>query len=368
MWLRAALVGGLALVGPLGTIPTPAAAENASDARAAAAAAAEAIDRLQPRVDAAVTAYERALEGLASDVTAGITANQFADEATRAHDRATRVAHQRLRALYMAGGQTGLLASVLDAQSPSDLARRIGNVGRVVDSDRNTTSEARLDAHAAAGVARARGNSADSATATVGDVESRLRDLTEVLEEAQSVLDALNVRARSLEDAERAAAALTAARAAADSARWNTAGTAQARGIPVTFLALYRSASATCPGLPWPVLAAIGQVESGHGSNPNDSYAGAQGPMQFLPSTFRAYGVDGDGDGQADIRNPADAIFSAANYLCANGAGKSDTRLLGAIWRYNHADWYVAMVLRIAGQIAARFGEPPVADYAPRST
>ena len=168
-----------------------------------------------------------------------------------------------------------------------------------------------------------------------------------------------------MEEAERAAAELEAVRAAADSARWQAADTATARGIPVTFLALYRAAAPTCPGLPWPVLAAIGQVESGHGTNPNDSYAGAQGPMQFMPSTFAAYAVDGDGDGRTDIRNPADAIFSAAHYLCANGGGKGDRGLHSAIFRYNHAEWYVAMVLRIAAQIADRFGEPPVAPYVP---
>jgi membrane-bound lytic murein transglycosylase B len=87
------------------------------------------------------------------------------------------------------------------------------------------------------------------------------------------------------------------------------------------------------------------------------------GPMQFLPSTFAAYAVDGDGDGVTDIWNPADAIYSAARYLCANGAGAGPRALYNAIYRYNPADWYVLMVMRVAGELATRFGEPvPVAE------
>jgi membrane-bound lytic murein transglycosylase B len=101
------------------------------------------------------------------------------------------------------------------------------------------------------------------------------------------------------------------------------------------------------------VLAAIGQVESGHGRNLSTSSAGAMGPMQFEPGTFAAYAVDGDHDGQASIMDPADAIYTAAHYLCANGAGYSPAGLSGAILHYNHAQWYVEMVLKLAGMYAA---------------
>jgi membrane-bound lytic murein transglycosylase B len=123
--------------------------------------------------------------------------------------------------------------------------------------------------------------------------------------------------------------------------------------VPPDFTRLYRRAARTCSGLSWTVLAAIGQVESGHGRNSSTSYAGAQGPMQFLPSTFASYAVDGDGDGDTDIQDPADAIFTAANYLCRNGAGRGGESLYRAIWHYNHADWYVQLVLKLAGQLAA---------------
>ncbi|GLW67249.1 hypothetical protein Arub01_54920 [Actinomadura rubrobrunea] len=128
-----------------------------------------------------------------------------------------------------------------------------------------------------------------------------------------------------------------------------------AGGRPGSYLDLYKEAARSCPGLSWTVLAAIGQVESDHGRNAGRSSAGALGPMQFLPSTWRSYGVDGDGDGKADIMNPYDAVPAAARYLCAHGAGKGGRHLYQAIWAYNHADWYVQKVLNLAKAYAVRY-------------
>lgn len=124
-------------------------------------------------------------------------------------------------------------------------------------------------------------------------------------------------------------------------------------GKPRTYKQLYIQAAQRCPGLSWSVLAAIGQIESGHGRNMGPSSAGALGPMQFLPSTWWTYGVDGDGDGEADIMNPYDAVPSAARYLCANGAGGAPGGLRGAVFAYNHAWWYVQEVLSLAERYAA---------------
>ncbi|GLZ13234.1 hypothetical protein Acsp04_34690 [Actinomadura sp. NBRC 104425] len=129
----------------------------------------------------------------------------------------------------------------------------------------------------------------------------------------------------------------------------------EANGRPGSYLDLYKQAARSCPGLSWTVLAAIGQVESDHGRNAGRSSAGALGPMQFLPSTWRSYGVDGDGDGKADIMNPYDAVPAAARYLCAHGAGKGGRQLYQAIWAYNHADWYVQKVLNLAKAYAVRY-------------
>jgi hypothetical protein len=118
--------------------------------------------------------------------------------------------------------------------------------------------------------------------------------------------------------------------------------------IPPEYLRLYEQA-ATRYGLDWTILAGIGKVECNHGRDPDPACtregavnsAGAGGPMQFLASTWAKYGVDGDGDGKIDRWDPADAIYSAANYLRAAGA-PGDYR--AAIFAYNHAGWYVEEV------------------------
>src|SRR5205085_2830102 len=90
------------------------------------------------------------------------------------------------------------------------------------------------------------------------------------------------------------------------------------------------------------ILAAINEIETDYGRNLNISSAGAVGWMQFLPSTWKKYGVDANNDGTKDPYNPVDAIFASARYLKAAGADK-DVRK--AVFAYNHADWYVDSVL-----------------------
>ena len=119
---------------------------------------------------------------------------------------------------------------------------------------------------------------------------------------------------------------------------------------PSTYRELYMLSAGYCPGLSWKVLAAIGQVESGHGRNVGPSSAGALGPMQFLPSTWAYAGVDGDGDGRADIMSAYDAVPAAALYLCRDGGGHGGQDLYDAIFSYNHSDDYVRTVLALAEQ------------------
>lgn len=126
---------------------------------------------------------------------------------------------------------------------------------------------------------------------------------------------------------------------------------------PGSFRDVYQTAGAAF-GVPWQILEAIHQVESGKSCHTaKRSRAGATGPMQFLPSTWRHYAADGDGDGRADIGNAYDAIYTAAHYV---GTGLHGWTLKGvprpqaiykAIWSYNHADWYVQKVLKIAREI-----------------
>jgi len=117
-----------------------------------------------------------------------------------------------------------------------------------------------------------------------------------------------------------------------------------ATGVPPILIPVYQRAAAAYGLGPQgaSVLAGINEIETAFGTNLNVSSAGAVGWMQFLPSTWDMYGVDANGDGVADPYNPEDAIFAAAAYLSAAGM-PGDT--YGAVYAYNHADWYVAEVL-----------------------
>src|SRR5262249_17697608 len=97
-------------------------------------------------------------------------------------------------------------------------------------------------------------------------------------------------------------------------------------------------------GVDWNYLAAINLIESRFGSIDGVSTAGAEGPMQFLPSTFGAYGDGGD------IHSPRDSIMAAGRYLAANGFANDRDQ---AIYRYNHAHEYVQAVTQYAAVLAA---------------
>ncbi|WP_445167691.1 lytic transglycosylase domain-containing protein [Mycolicibacterium sp. Dal123E01] len=108
-------------------------------------------------------------------------------------------------------------------------------------------------------------------------------------------------------------------------------------------LRYYHEAEAVT-GVGWNYLAAINLIETRFGSIVGLSTAGADGPMQFLPSTFAAYGDGGD------IRSPRDSIMAAGRYLAANNFAADPDH---AIYRYNHAEQYVAGVKDYAAVLAA---------------
>jgi len=140
--------------------------------------------------------------------------------------------------------------------------------------------------------------------------------------------------------------------------------TCAAAGVPPILIPMYQRAAATYGLGPQgaAVLAGINEVETAFGTNLNVSSAGAIGWMQFMSSTWETYGVDANGDGVRDPYNPEDAIFAAARYLSAAGM-PSDT--YGAIYAYNHADWYVAEVLANASCYAPLVGGTVAALPAP---
>ena len=137
--------------------------------------------------------------------------------------------------------------------------------------------------------------------------------------------------------------------------------TGTVKGVPRQYVPFYLGATKKYKlGARGPsILAAIHKVESNFGANQGPSSAGAVGHMQFMPGTWRAYGVDANGDGEKDPSNAEDAIYAAANYLHASGAPGDWDR---AIFAYNHADWYVDMVL----DQAKEFGDVgEIADVTP---
>jgi hypothetical protein len=118
--------------------------------------------------------------------------------------------------------------------------------------------------------------------------------------------------------------------------------------MPIFLLPIYQAAGIEY-GVRWEVLAGINEIETNYGRDLSVSSAGALGWMQFMPDTWKTYGVDANGDGKADPYNPADAIFAAARYLKAAGA-QSNVRQ--SIFAYNHATWYVDSVMLRAQLLA----------------
>ncbi len=115
------------------------------------------------------------------------------------------------------------------------------------------------------------------------------------------------------------------------------------------FQNVYKAAAAKY-GIPWQLLQAVHYVETGCSDDTTKgSSAGARGPMQFMPGTFRTYAVDGDGDGNCDIYDADDAIYAAANLLAASGAASGD--IDGALLNYNHSWSYVNKVKEVMASI-----------------
>lgn len=112
---------------------------------------------------------------------------------------------------------------------------------------------------------------------------------------------------------------------------------------PVDELRVYYAQAEDTFDVPWSVLAAIHLVETRFGRIQGDSHAGAQGPMQFMPRTWEAYG-------EGDVHDPRDAILAAGRYLAASGAPHDLRR---ALFAYNRSDHYVEAILAHAQAMAS---------------
>ena len=120
------------------------------------------------------------------------------------------------------------------------------------------------------------------------------------------------------------------------------------RAKPAEDLLRYYKAARRRFGVNWQVLAAVNYVETKFGKVKATSSAGAKGPMQFMPSTWAAYGLGGK------VSNDRDAIMGAANYLSASGATRGPAGLRRALWAYNHSGHYVRSVLTYMRYIKSR--------------
>lgn len=170
-------------------------------------------------------------------------------------------------------------------------------------------------------------------------------------------------------------------------------------GVPPRALEAYAAATLTLQrekaacSLGWNTLAAIGQIESRHGSyggatlgddgvvapriigpaldgkgfasipdtdggqlDGDTTWDRAVGPMQFIPSTWKLHGADGNGDGVKDPHNIDDAALAAARYLCAHGGMDSAGGWRSAVFGYNRSEDYLAQVARIANDFAHKVG------------
>jgi hypothetical protein len=326
-------------------------ADSLDQANAQAQQLAVAISKLQPQVQAALAAYDTSLTALGQAVTMNVAAGRVYSSLLQQADTLVAQRDSHIVALYKSGGSLALYASALRSGDPASL-RQVPYLNGIVKSDADSAASALAVAASAKATLDASQNQIDNGLSNTDAVNSRLADLQNLLGQQQALLNQASARAKNLQALKDAAAALAASQAAAAAAAAQAAATAQAAVAPANYKALFQSAATTCPGLPWTVLAAIGQVETHDGTGGMVSSAGALGPMQFLPATFAQYARDGDHDGKANIMDPADAIYTAAAYLCANGGGRGGPSLSTAIWNYNHADWYVQLVESLAGKIS----------------
>lgn len=310
------------------------------------------VHHLQARARNAERQYSHVFQSVANSINSAVSADRHSSQVALQAVAAQSELQAQVRGLYETGGSLATYAALLESGNLVEAADRTVVARRVVSAqvaDVRSVIRQAAAAQAAADRAEQRSHAKIHTERNIAVVAARIQRL---LAAQKALLAKADQRLAAVQQAE-----------AALNAESNNFGTITDNAIAnlhilppsAQYLSLYKAAGSTCPGLPWSVLAAIGQVESGHGRNPSTSSAGAMGPMQFEPATFASYAVDGNGDGVRSIMDPADAIFTGAHYLCANGAGRSPGALNAAIFHYNHASWYVAMVLKLSGMYAAQY-------------
>ena len=313
----------------------------------------------------AATLAEQARTATASIERLAAEDKAAADQLAEARARVRKMAV----AGYVSGGEMAPVDYMLRASDPVELSRRQSLYRRA--------TEAKADA--------------------LGDYEAARDATSSQLHDAMAAADlAANEQRQATSAAAATAVKVATLRAEADHRRLLLQVVTAAAPVPPTdvprlFLDAYRKGAATVQRrqpkcrVPWTVLASIGRVESNHGryggarlalngdvfpriigipldgtrsrvvkdsdkgeSDGDTTYDRAVGPMQFLPSTWKRIGLDGNGDGKADANNAYDAALGAAAYLCRavpEGGLDREDALRRAVYSYNHSNTYVDMVI-----------------------
>ena len=368
----------------------PAIELDSSDPRLVLQARAEVANAAQS-LDAATATREQVVGQAAAAATRLFLASRQLDQldgAQRAAVAAVRSAEDRLRAVavaaYVTGGPGGPVSALLSAETIGDFARR-RSIFAIVAEDRSAALHAYAGARKLAERSTLAGiDAVDGLTSAKADADRKVPPADAAVARAQAVLSARRALLNLVEDA----------------------ATAPGTDIPAMVLDAYQRAAATARQagcqLAWWGLAAVGRVESDHGrlqharltatgdlvphirgvpldgsqdtqriSDPNGAAVQAEGPMQFIPSTWAAVGRDGNADGKADVDNIYDASLGAAAYLCRASAELLGTDGLTIAYRsYNRSDAYVAEVLAYARAYQAidAAGEVPPPSGPPRYT
>jgi membrane-bound lytic murein transglycosylase B len=288
------------------------------------------------------------------------------DAAQRQQALALQSARARLRDLaidaYVSGGPAAPIQQLLSSGDINEFARREGYFTAVANA----------------------GTDAISAYTRARDTSSRLARAT-----ADALQHAAAAKAVADSDVQTAQAAVASATSELNDRQSLLTLTSDAisspnTDIPRMVLDAYQRAALAVQAkgchLAWWGLAGIGKVESDHGldqdahlapngdlvphivgvaltgqngtaliQDPNGTFARAEGPMQFIPSTWAAWAQDGNGDGVKDVDNIYDATLGAAKYLCATSTQlETDLGLLAAYYSYNHSTDYATEVLAYA--------------------
>src|SRR3954468_7044834 len=265
---------GLAALGAAGiafSMAPAAHAESTGEAEAKARALLDQVHQLQEQVKRAEARYDAALGGVAASVTDAIQTDRASENAAAQAAADAALLDDRVRGLYMSGGPLALYASALESGDLTELQSRVIVVGALVHADKDVVRADRTVSAKVAAMAQRAQAEAHRQIATERNVRDVATRVLTLLAQQRRLLDDARSRAAHLQSLDAARAALAAQTAAFGDITNSRLASLGVMAMPPLYATYYHQAALTCPGLSWTVLAAIGQVESGHGRNPGVS-------------------------------------------------------------------------------------------------